>query len=67
MKVDHATLKRWVVKYAIVVAKIALKRRESTSSPWRLDETYVKVKGIWHYLFRVVDKFGQTRPCCIAA
>ena len=58
--VDHATLNRWVVKYAPMVAKTALKRRTSTSSSWRLDETYIKVKGAWHYLYRAVDKHGQT-------
>ncbi|MEO1607370.1 MAG: IS6 family transposase [Pseudomonadota bacterium] len=60
VKVDHATLNRWVVKYAPLVAKTALKRRASISSSWRLDETYIKVKGAWHYLYRAVDKHGQT-------
>ena len=67
VNVDHATLNRWVVKYAPLVAKTALKRRASTSSSWRLDETYIKVKGVWHYLYRAVDKYGQTTDFMLSA
>ena len=53
--VDHATLNRWVERYAGLVAKDARRRRSS-----RMDETYIKVKGQWVYLYRAVDKFGKT-------
>ncbi|MEM9670916.1 MAG: IS6 family transposase [Pseudomonadota bacterium] len=58
--VDHATLNRWVIDYSPRVAEEAQKRKISTSRSWRLDETYQKVKGRWFYLYRAVDKFGQT-------
>ncbi|MBC6445463.1 MAG: IS6 family transposase, partial [Alphaproteobacteria bacterium GM202ARS2] len=58
--VDHATLNRWVIDYSPRVAEEAQKRKISTSRSWRVDETYQKVKGRWIYLYRAVDKFGQT-------
>lgn len=58
--VDHATLNRWVVKYAPVIAKTAQTRKRPTAGSWRMDETYIKVKGKWCYLYRAVDKHGKT-------
>ena len=58
--VDHATLNRWVVKYASVLASRAQGRKAATAPSWRLDETYVKVRDEWHYLYRAVDREGQT-------
>ena len=58
--VDHATLNRWVVKYSPLVGEEAKKRKVSGARSWRMDETYIKVKGRWVYLYRAVDKHGQT-------
>ncbi len=58
--VDHATLNRWVVKYAPLISKHAQKRKRPTANSWRMDETYIKVKGQWSYLYRAVDRDGQT-------
>jgi putative transposase len=60
VEVDHSTLNRWVIKYAPLLEKEfrALKRPAGRS--WRMDETYVKVKGVWKYLYRAVDKAGAT-------
>ena len=60
VKVDHATLNRWVVDYSPLIAAEAKKRKRAVSTSWRTDETYVKVKGKWVYLYRAVDKFGDT-------
>ena len=60
VEVDHATLNRWVIEYSPLVAVEAQKRKAPTSCSWRLDETYLKVKGVWMYLYRAVDKFGKT-------
>lgn len=58
--VDHATLNRWVEQYAGQVAEDARRRKRPTDRSWRMDETYIKVKGRWVYLYRAVDKFGKT-------
>ena len=58
--VDHATLNRWVVKYSPLIAKQLQALKKCTSVSWRMDETYIKVKGRWTYLYRAVDNQGQT-------
>ena len=58
--VDHATLNRWVVRYSPLIAAKAKKRKQSVASSWRMDETYIKVKGQWTYLYRAIDKYGST-------
>lgn len=60
VEVDHATLNRWVIKYASAIAKIAQARKLPTAGSWRMDETYIKIKGKWHYFYRAVDKHGKT-------
>jgi putative transposase len=58
--VDHATLNRWVVRYSPMIAMAAKSRKRTVASSWRMDETYIKIKGEWVYLYRTVDKFGDT-------
>jgi transposase-like protein len=58
--VDHATVHRWAVKMLPVLAKIFRSRKRSVGRSWRMDETYIKVKGQWKYLYRAVDREGQT-------
>ena len=60
VNVDHATLNRWVVKYAPLIADEVQKQKRLTAISWRMDETYIKVKGRWTYLYRAVDRDGQT-------
>jgi putative transposase len=60
VEVDHSTLNRWVVKYAPLLDQPFRNRKRPVGSTWRLDETYVKVKGCWKYLYRAVDKAGAT-------
>ncbi len=58
--VDHSTLNRWVLKYAPELDKRIRPHLELTNDSWRVDETYVKVKGVWKYLYRAVDSAGNT-------
>ena len=59
--VDHSTIYRWVQHYAPEVEKrLRWQCRRARSRSWRVDETYVRVRGKWAYLYRVVDKFGDT-------
>jgi IS6 family transposase len=58
--VDHATLYRWVQRYAPELEKRTLWYHNRISFSWRVDETYVRVKGRWKYLYRAIDKDGNT-------
>jgi len=58
--VDHSTLNRWVIKYAPEFEKQFRRRQHPVGRSWRMDETYVKIKGKWAYLYRAVDKDGHT-------
>ena len=60
VEVDHSTLNRWVGKYSSQLVQAFVRRKRSVGTSWRMDETYVKVKGKWKYLYRAVDKEGQT-------
>ena len=58
--VDHATIQRWVVKYSPLLEEAFHRYKRPVWVSWRMDETYSKVKGEWKYLYRAVDKYGQT-------
>jgi putative transposase len=58
--IDHATIQRWVVKYSPQLEEAFHRRKRPVWVSWRMDETYIKVKGQWYYLYRAVDKTGQT-------
>ncbi len=58
--IDHATIQRWVVKYSPQLEEAFHRRKRAVWVSWRMDETYIKVKGEWRYLYRAVDKHGQT-------
>ena len=59
--VDHSTLNRWVIFYARKFAdKLKKYRKKGYNKVWYIDETYVKVKGKWHYLYRSINKQGDT-------
>src|ERR1700709_601765 len=60
VEIDHSTLNRWVVKYVPLLEKQVRAGKRPVGSGWRFDETYVKVKGAWKYLYRAVDKAGAT-------
>lgn len=60
VKIDHSTLNRWVVKFSPLIAANAQARKKQTAASWRMDETYIKVRGTWTYLYRAVDRDGKT-------
>ena len=60
VEVDHSTIQRWVFKFSPEVEKNMNKRKRQVGSSWRMDETYIKVGGKDRYLYRALDKFGNT-------
>jgi len=60
VEVDHSTLHRWVLKYAPELDKRVRPHLNETNDSWRVDETYIPVKGEWKYLYRAVDSMGNT-------
>src|SRR6476620_1706507 len=58
--IDHATVQRWVVQYSPQLEEAFHRRKRPVWVSWRMDETYIKVKGEWRYLYCAVDKYGQT-------
>ncbi|WON76813.1 IS6 family transposase [Serratia sp. UGAL515B_01] len=58
--VDHSTLYRWVIRLTSLLDKAFRRHKRSVGPRWRMDETYIKIKGQWKYLYRAVDTQGQT-------
>ena len=58
--VDHATVHPWALKVLPILAKVFRGRKRPVGRSWRMDETYIKIAGQWRYLYRAVDRFGQT-------
>ena len=48
--VDHSSLNRWVLKYTPVLDQVFRQRKRPVGASWRMDETYISVKGQWKYL-----------------
>ena len=60
VEVDHSTLNRWVLKYVPLLEQAFRVRKRRVGGSWRMDETYVRTKGQWKYLYRAVDTAGNT-------
>ena len=58
--VDHSTIHRWAIKMLPVLTAICRRRKRPVGRSWCMDETYIKVAGQWKYLYRAVDKSGDT-------
>lgn len=58
--VDHATVHRWAIKIVPVLAAVFRRCKRPLGTSWRMDETYIKVHGQWKYLYRAVDRDGDT-------
>jgi len=65
--VDHTTLFRWVQAYASRLEHRVRRHLRPYTGSWRVDETYIKVKGAWTYLYRAVDSLGQTIDSLLSA
>jgi len=60
VKVDHTTIMRWVHQYSPEIEKKVRRYLKPITDSWRVDETYIKVKGKWKYFYRAVDSEGDT-------
>jgi len=60
VSVDHSSINRWAIRFLPLIEKMARKHKRPVGGSWRMDETYIKVKGVWKYLYRAVDKQGRT-------
>jgi putative transposase len=60
VSVDHSTIHRWVVRYTPQLLANFNARKRPVMTKWHVDETYIKVKGAWTYLYRAIDKGGAT-------
>ena len=60
LQVDHSTINRWVIQFAPLLEAEFHQRKRRCNGRLRLDETYIKVKGQWLYLYRAVDSSGET-------
>jgi putative transposase len=60
ISVDHSTVHRWAIKLLPILEKAFRRSKRKVGRSWRMDETYIKVRGEWKYLYRAVDKAGDT-------
>ncbi|PES73785.1 IS6 family transposase, partial [Bacillus cereus] len=60
LSISHTTIMRWVHRYRSELDKRVRRHLKKTNDSWRVDETYIKVKGKWMYLYRAVDSGGNT-------
>lgn len=67
VEVDHVTVYRWVQRFTPLLADAARFCRHSPSDRWLVDETYVKVNGVWRYVYRAVDQYGQVIDVLVSA
>jgi transposase-like protein len=67
VEVDHVTLYRWVHRFTPLLIDAARPCRYAVGSRWFVDETYVKVAGMWRYVYRAVDQYGQVIDVYVSA
>jgi len=60
IQVNHSTIMRWVHQYSPEIEKRIRRHLRPTNDSWKVDETYIKVKGKWKYFYRAVDSNGET-------
>jgi putative transposase len=59
ISVDHATIHRWVVRYSTELLERFNSRKRAVTGKWHVDETYIRVRGQWRYLYRAIDSNGD--------
>jgi transposase-like protein len=67
VEVDHVTVYRWVQRFTPLLADAARFARHASGNRWFADETYVKVNGVWRYVYRAVDQYGQVIDVLVSA
>ena len=67
LSVDHTTVWRWVQRYGSELEERMRRHLKPTNKSWRVDETYVKIKGHWCYLYRAIDSAGATIDFLLSA
>jgi transposase-like protein len=67
VEVDHVTIFRWVQRFTPLLADAARFARHAPGDRWFVDETYVKVNGIWRYVYRAIDQEGQIIDVLVSA
>jgi transposase-like protein len=67
VEVDHVTVYRWVQRFTPLLADAARFARRSPGDRWFVDETYVKVNGVWRYVYRAIDQDGQVIDVLVSA
>jgi transposase-like protein len=67
MEADHTTIWRWVQRYGPELEKRLRRHLKPTNKSWRVDETYIRVKGAWCYLYRAIDSTGVTIDFLLSA
>ena len=58
---NHSSIYIFAIRFLPLIQKMARKHKRSIGGSWCMDETYIKVKGVWKYHYRAVDKAGQNR------
>ena len=58
--VDHSTIHRWIIRLVPIISKKMAQFKKPVNQFWHIDETYIKIKGQWHYLYRAIDSNGKT-------
>ena len=67
LEADHTTIWRWVQRYGPELEQRLRRHLKPTNKSWRVDETYVRVKGRWCYLYRAIDSAGATIEFLLSA
>src|SRR5438477_7676475 len=67
VEVDHVTVFRWVQRFTPLLADAARFARHALGDRWFVDETYVKVNGVWRYVYRAIDQYGQVIDVLVSA